>query len=290
MRDGRTRLLHYDTGNDEHKLWGLGLGCDGEIDILVQPISAAEAAGTWARVRELLDGSAPFALATLAEEGPTGGTLAVGASGQLLGTLGDAALDGKVAAAAGAALAVGRSRLETIDGGRRAFIEVLLPPPRLLVCGAGDDARPVVALAATAGFRVAVADHRPAYLTAQRFPDAQRLLQMNPQDAAPELPADGDTYAVVKTHSLRRDADWIRRLLATPVAYIGVLGPRARVGKILAELGAAGDRRVFGPVGLDVGADGPEQVGLSIVAELLAVRAGRAPRHLRDRTEAIHAA
>jgi xanthine/CO dehydrogenase XdhC/CoxF family maturation factor len=308
LQDGTTRVLHYDTGTDETKLWGLGLGCDGEVDILVQPIAAAEAVrvgGVWARVRELLAGDAPFALATLVEEGQPAGTIVVGAAGRLAGELaGDLigrpighpvgsgpdarALEAEVVRTAVDALAGGRSRLDTL-GARRVFTDVLEPPPKLLICGAGDDTRPTAALAASVGFRVFVADHRPAYLTAERFPQAQRLFLVRPEEEAPGLPADRDTYVVVKTHSLMRDTAWLKRLAATEIRYLGVLGPRGRIDKIAAELGLARDGRIFGPIGLDLGADGPEQVGLSIVAELLAVHARRTPRHLRERVEAIHA-
>jgi xanthine/CO dehydrogenase XdhC/CoxF family maturation factor len=92
----------------------------------------------------------------------------------------------------------------------------------------------------------------------------------------------------VKTHSLGNDREWMRRLIGTGVGYIGVLGPRARVEEILRQLGTESDDRIFGPVGLDLGAEGPEQVALSIVAELLAVRSRRAPGHLREREGSIH--
>jgi xanthine dehydrogenase accessory factor len=302
LDSGASRLLHYDTGTDESKLWGLGLGCDGEVDILVRPISAVDAAGDnglWTRVRALLDGDAPFALATLvdAEGGGPGDTIVVGTGGLLAGALREhrphfgpetAALEAEVVRLASAALAGGRSRFDTL-GARRLFTDVLLPPPKLLVCGAGDDARPTVALAAMMGFRVSVADHRSAYLTAERFPEAQRLFLIRPEEDAPGLPGDIDTYAVIKTHSLMRDTAWVKRLAATEIPYLGVLGPRARIEKIAAELGMHGDPRLFGPIGVDIGADGPEQVGLSIVAELLAVHAHRKPRHLRERLESIHA-
>jgi len=302
LKSGTTRVLHYDTGTDETKLWGLGLGCDGEVDILVQPIAAADAAaqdGLWARVRALLEGDAPFALATLIDEGQPAGTIVVGTGGRIAGALArrrdgadtgadTGALEADVIRLATAALAGGRSRVDTL-GARRVFSDVLLPPPKVLVCGAGDDARPTVAFAASAGFRVFVADHRPAYLTAERFPEAQRLFLIRPEDQAPGLPADRDSYAVVKTHSLMRDTAWLKRLAATDVPYIGVLGPRSRIEKIKGDLGLGGDARLFGPIGLDIGADGPEQVGISIVAELLAVRARRTPRNLRERGEPIHA-
>ena len=97
------------------------------------------------------------------------------------------------------------------------------------------------------------------------------------------------TYAVVMTHSLARDRGWVERLLATDVRYIGVLGPRVRTRDMLDILGADGDARIFGPAGLDVGADGPEHVTLSIVAELLACHRRRGAGQLRERGGAIHA-
>jgi xanthine/CO dehydrogenase XdhC/CoxF family maturation factor len=290
LRTGRARLLHYDTGTDDTRLWGLGLGCDGEVDILVSPVpsSAQDPDSAWARVRALLDGDQPFAIATVSEDGAGGGVVVAGAAGRIAGRLPDAGDDEAALAVAAAALRGGRPVVET-RGGRRLFADVLLPPPKLVVFGAGDDARPMVSFAAAAGFRVFVTDHRPAYLTAARFPEALRLFLHRPEDEnASEIPADRDTYAVVKTHSLARDTAWVQRLLATSVPYVGVLGPRARTGKVLAAAGGVGRERVYGPVGLDLGADGPEQVGLAIVAELLAVRSGRAPRHLREREEAIH--
>jgi xanthine/CO dehydrogenase XdhC/CoxF family maturation factor len=276
---GHARLRHYATGDDEDTVWGLGLGCNGEVDVLIQPV-AADAAATWARVGELLRGDAPFAIAYLLDESGPGSVTVVDGSGLLAG---DAAFE----PAASAALRERRSSWAQA-GDRKVFVEVLQPPPRLLICGAGEDARPLAWFAAAAGFRVLVADHRPAFLTAERFPAARGLLSMRPTDDAP-LPGGRETCAVVMTHSLDRDTEWVRRLLATEAPYIGVLGPRARTEGILEKIGARGSDRVFGPVGLDLGADGPEQVAISIVSELLSVWSGRELRHLRERATAVHA-
>jgi xanthine dehydrogenase accessory factor len=288
LRSGKARVLHYDTVDDDSRLWGLGLGCDGAVDILVQPISPADAAGPWARLRDELHGDSPLAVSVLVEDQGPGGVLVIGPSGPLAGTLGDPGVDAQVEAMASAALHRQQSMLAEL-GTRRVFTEVLLPPPTLLVCGAGDDARPLVNFAAAVGFRVVVADHRPAHLTAKRFPSALRLLRLRPDQGSSELPADRATYAVVKTHSLEHDAAWVQRLIGTDAPYVGILGPRARIKKVLTESGIRGNERVFGPVGLDLGADGPEQVALSVVAEVLAVWSGRSPRHLREREGALHA-
>ena len=262
LRTGASRVLHYATGDDESRVWGLGLGCDGEVDLVVQAITD-DARATCARARERLDGDEPFALTVTVEDAGRGDLALAPARGH-------------------------RTGLHT-DGGRRVFTEVLTPPSTLLVCGAGDDSRPLVAFAAAAGFRVVVADHRSGYLTADRFPQARRLLLMGPDEDSADLPVDTCTCAVVKMHSLTRDAEWVRRLADTDVPYIGVLGPRARTEKIVAGLPPPTRARIFGPVGLDLGADGPEQVALSILAEVLAVSAGRAPLHLRDRQVSVHA-
>jgi xanthine dehydrogenase accessory factor len=238
-------------------------------------------------VQGLLEGDAPFALSAPMEDGGRGGVLVVGESGRLAGGLEGPESDDLVEVSAQSALENRRSTCQAI-GSRKVFIEVLRPPPRLLVCGAGDDARPLVMFAAAAGFRVYVADPRTAYATRERFPEAREVLVVHPEEAQ-ALPADRESYAVVMTHSLKRDTEWVRRLHATPVPYIGLLGPRVRTSKILEELGIPGSDRVYGPVGLDLGADGPEQVALAVVAEVLSVWAGREPRHLREREEAVHA-
>ncbi len=289
IRTGRSRVLRYDTSDDEARVWGLGLGCDGRVEVLVLPISKEAASGPWARVRHLLQGDSPFAISLIVEEDGRGEVVAVGPSGRAAGGLDEKAADSAVEAAASAALRDRATRLEPF-GSRLVFTEVLLPPPRLLVCGAGDDARPLVSFAAAAGLRVFVADHRAAHLAARRFPEAWELLPLRPEELSQEVLLDRDACAVVKTHSLKQDTEWVRRLAGTDVFYIGILGPRKRTMKILADLGIEGDERIFGPVGLDLGADGPEQVALSIVAELLAVRARREPHHLRLRESAVHAA
>lgn len=285
LRDGRARLLAYETGGDEQTMWGLGLGCNGSIDVFVQPLGKDAAAVR--AVRDRLRGDGGFAIASTIAPSDRAGAVIVAGGGGTVGSTGDATLDRAVAATAARALAGGTPALDE-HGGVRVFVDVLTPPPWVLVCGAGDDAMPVARFAAQVGFRVAVADHRPAYLTTERFPDAARLLAGRSDAPFDDLPAGSDTYAVVMNHSLLHDREWSRRLLARDTRYVGLLGPRDRTEQIVEAIGAGRDR-VFGPVGLDLGADGPEQVALSVVAELLTVHAGRSPGHLRDRGAAIHA-
>ena len=177
----------------------------------------------------------------------------------------------------------------TVDGDRTVFTEVLRPPATLIVCGAGDDARPLVAYAADAGFAVTLVDHRQAFLTTDRFPSARRIVHLRPDADLHALGIGKHTLAVIKTHSFAHDRDWLRGFLTSGASYIGVLGPRPRADEMLGELNATGDPRVFAPVGLNLGADGPEQIAISVVAELLAVLSRQQPGHLREKGEPIHA-
>ncbi|HVT56943.1 MAG TPA: XdhC family protein [Thermoanaerobaculia bacterium] len=311
---GTPCLRHYHTGAEEDIVWGLGLGCNGLVDVFVQPATFGSLADLAGPLRQLCAGDTAFAVATVIEGGEElGATLAIDATGAVYGSLGTANLDRPAAEHARELLEPKRSIAVRGPGssahsavldlaGRRLFVEALQPPPHLVVCGAGDDARPLVDYAADAGFRVTVLDHRPALLEPRHFPAAARLAVARPESQDIDLPPAGRSLAVVKTHSLAHDREWVRRLLAAGLPYVGVLGPRERTEAILRDVavglgaqaaaGAASAppaERVFGPVGLDLGADGPRQVALAIVAELLAFVAQREPRHLSERREAIHA-
>ncbi len=258
LQDGTARRVHYDTSDEEDKVWGMGLGCNGKVDLFVQRITPREHAGFVEEVCALLGGDRPFALRTEID-GDARGRLSVMESAEV-----------------------------RTEWRGTTFTERLDPPPTLLICGAGDDALPLARFAHELGFRVTVADHRSAYLAPDRFPDGARRMQVRPEDALDELLVNANTYVVVKTHALAHDAVWVDRLLQTEAPYIGLLGPRERRDDILKRTDPAERDRLYGPVGLDLGGEGPEQVSLSIVAEALAVLHKRGAGHLKDRTKAIH--
>ncbi len=262
MKTGKPRRVHYDTSGRDDIVWGMGVGCNGKVDILVQP--AAGLRDVLQPVLKLLEGDRPFALAMRTD---TGETSVVAENFQSLEKIGEIFPN------------IGKSEIYT---------EILQPPPHLVVCGAGDDAMPMVRLAAEAGFRVTVVDHRPAYLAPERFPGAWRRVQARPEEAAGQIPAGANTLVVVKSHILNNDKGWVNRFAAADVPYIGLLGARSRRDDILSDLNAEQRKRVYGPVGLDLGAQGPEQIAVSIVAELMAVWSKRKPQHLRDRAHPIH--
>lgn len=289
MRSGIPQLLHYDTGPDDETPFGLGLGCNGAVDILVQCASAPEFLETSRRLALLLQGDEAFAVSTIVR-GPegVGRSIVLSTDGRPVGSTGDAKLDLVIAARASDLLRTGISQLHDF-GTHLVFTEIQLPPPALVIVGAGEDTRPLATSATDVGFRVTVVDHRPAYLTRDHYPAGTRLVKARADSDISALALGPRVYAVVKTHSLDHDREWIRRLLASDVAYIGVLGARARIQGMLRELDAEDDDRIFGPVGLDIGADGPEQIAVSVVAELLAVISAREAGHLRAREGFIHA-
>jgi xanthine dehydrogenase accessory factor len=205
-------------------------------------------------------------------------------------------VDAAAVEAARERLAVERSDVRPLVDGVRAFVEVLEPPVRLLVCGAGHDAIPLVRAAASLGWNAVVADDRPAFLNAERFPGAAAFVALPaPEKIAAETSIDDRTFAIVMTHNFLRDKEYLRALLSSPAAYIGMLGPAARTQRLLMELADEGvaitgsDRaRLHGPAGLDLGSEEPEEIAQSIVGEIIAVKRSRAGGFLKERAGPIH--
>ena len=135
-------------------------------------------------------------------------------------------------------------------------------------------------------------DRRAGLLTRERFPGAAALVRSAGDELSAAMPLDAECYAVVMNHNFADDQAYLRALLQAPVSYIGMLGPRQRTDRMLRTLAAEGpvdEGRVYGPVGLDIGTDGAEQVALAVIAEVLAARSGRRARSLRERLAPIHA-
>jgi len=298
MEEGRARLAGWDLTADDDEVWGLGLGCNGAIEVFIEPAErAAEIAGA---LRMALEREQPICLVTVVESPndavTPGARLVVTPEGAVQGSLGDAAATEEAAGAARELLEAGRSEIRTLAGGARAFVEVLQPPLRLVICGAGHDAVPLVAAAAALGWRAIVIDDRPVFLTLERFPEAARFVQVaEPGEVATEAPIDDRTVVVVMTHNFLRDRDYLRGLLKTSAAYVAMLGPAARTQKIFLDLAEEGveiteaDReRIHTPAGLDLGAEGPEEIAQAIIAEIVAVRHGRGGGYLRLRPGPIH--
>jgi xanthine dehydrogenase accessory factor len=186
----------------------------------------------------------------------------------------------------------GRSKTLEHEG-VRVFADVLGPPPRLLVIGAVDTADALCRAAGALGWHTIVADARAKFATRERMPHADELLVAWPEDALAQVRPDSATAVVVLTHDDKFDIPAIAGTLATDAFYLGAIGSRRNQERrrgVLLEEGVSEEalERLHGPTGLDLGAHTPAETALSILAEILAVRAGRSGGALRDATERIH--
>lgn len=280
----------FDLTAEGDEVWGYGLGCNGAMELFIEP---AEHAATTARaLRTAVQDERSCCLITVlgsSVEGiAPGDRLLRLEDGAIEGGLGSGEADARAVRLADAALAAGSSSIEEVDG-LRLFVEVLEPPPRLLVCGAGHDAIPLVRYAAELGWRVTVADVRRAFLDHERFPEAAGFVDLDPGRIEEVIDPTRRNYAVLMTHNYLRDIDYLRALLGADLEYLGALGPRKRTLQLLREL----DRvdaidHIHAPAGLDIGAEGPEEVAWAIAAEMLAVRRRRPGGSLNARPGPIH--
>lgn len=260
---GRPDAVTYDTTSENDLVWGVGLGCHGVVRVLLEPVAPRP---DWAgALAANFHQRRATRLAVFHGEGNQSRW------GTRLATPDDRPDPGQV------------------------FLESVPPPTALVIFGAGDDAQPLARLASELGWQVTIADPRPAFITRERFPTAQALVAGPATELVRLTAPDADTLAVVMTHHYVHDVPLIRDLLGLPLAYLGLLGPKKRAEKILSDLAGAGAiigpdqrRRLHAPVGLDLGADTPEQVALSILAEMQAGLTGRDAQPLHRRTRPIH--
>ena len=261
-------LVTVDHSTEGDELWGMGLGCRGVIDLLAEPPELA--AETLEALRAAREGRATYLLTGLDGERRV-------LTEQEADALGERA-----------AMAVAHGR-PTIIG--EAVLDPILPPLHLVVCGAGPDADPLVAAGLRHGWRVSVVDPRRSLLRPARFPGAT-LHDVEPAEAAEAVGAGEWTAVVLMSHDYLRDAAFLGGFVGRGVRYLGVLGPRDRTERLMAELGAsptdADVAALHAPAGLDLGADGAEEVATAIVGEILATLRGRSGVPLRERPGPIH--
>lgn len=258
---GAAELVVYDTTTENDLVWGVGLGCHGVVQVLIEKLPAQP---QWAM--------------TLAEN------LAARRPTRL-----DVVWQAKSPQALGTRLADSSAA----DAG--TFRQEVRPPASLLVFGAGDDARPLVRAASELGWWVTVADPRAAFATPDRFPEADRVICASAGTLVERVGPEPGSLAAVMTHHYVHDVPILRALLPLPLAYVGLLGPKKRAERILEDLKAGGSAfspgqlaRLHAPVGLDLGAETPEEVALAILSEMQAILAGRNARPLRERVKPIH--
>ena len=259
--DDRIVERRYDGRGSDDPVWGLGLGCEGAMRILLWRLDTGS---SLTLLRGWLSAAIRREPALLEIDLSNGdGALSMGSA---LGGDADSSSPSGV-------LPPGRATLR--DG---SFAVAAARVPALLLCGAGPDAEPVVRMASQVGWQVTVVDHRPAYVQAARFQDAIRVATVDAADPGAVVALDGFDAAVVMSHNLVADGRYLAALAVSDIPYVGLLGPAARRERLYAELGPLAERlrpRLRAPVGLDLGGASPEAIALSIVAELQASLHGR---------------
>jgi xanthine/CO dehydrogenase XdhC/CoxF family maturation factor len=296
---GRVELVTYDTRTPEDLVWGSGTGCGGRSELLLEPLDPEQAAAKAKLLREVAHLRECSVLATVVRASGVrlepGDQAVLGQGSPRL--IGFADLPAELRAVV-EATARNKLRLRSPSAVLHTWAaaeldvayEVCRPRMRLCVCGAGPDAVPLAALATRMGWQVTLIDHRPGMLSSDQWPEVDRMPVHSPAEAAAAIEQADCDAAVVMSHYYEWDLEWVGALLAAGVTYVGVLGPRRRTRRMIEDLGVseADAARLYAPVGLDIGGETPDEIALSIVAEVQAVRAGRPGAPLRERPGAIH--
>jgi xanthine dehydrogenase accessory factor len=271
VRDGAL-VEQYSTLFDDTAEVPFGLGCGGVVDLLIEPTGTAECRALMEAMGASLRGEAATLVTWLPE-----------AAGDkrlrrlILGVDGEVIFASEGLGAAKVECACGLEVGPEYEG---RFVEELRAPQRLVVLGAGDDAKPMVRIAWLLGWRVVVADRRPQLARAERFPEAERVVGL--AGSVGELGIGSDDAVVLMTHSYEQDREFLAAVLPLAPRYLGVLGARHRSSLLVSEAAAITGLsvaeccgRLYAPMGLDLGGDGPEAIALAVIAEVQACIQGK---------------
>lgn len=301
MISGEPTLVNYDTTSEEDIVWGLGLGCNGVVQVLIERLTLASTHLTF--ITECLRHHQQGVLATVFSiegqvQSKLGAHLILHSDQTVTSEIADPNLTTAISNDAHLALNDGHSYFKSYHlptGSVEVFIEVIQPPTSLIIFGTGFDVIPVVGFAKQLGWHVTVVDSRQSDTTPDKFNTADNVILTRPEVALNNVVVDERTVAVVMTHNYLHDLELLKQLLLAPKRYLGILGPKSRTERLLQDLRTQGIvfteaqmRQLYSPVGLDIGADNPEEIALAIIAELQAVLTNRSGGFLRERKGAIH--
>ena len=296
LSSGVPLLLSYDLSESDEVAWGLNMGCPGTLQVILEPFEG-ERAEQFCAVAE---GSGPLVVGIIYRTSASGGEGEPGGSWALLpdGILqvyGGAEISDEVLRDISTRALEGEQGIVPVTEApeeTRALVEVLAEPRRLCILGAGPDTSHLLRIVDGLGWSTEVVDPRSAPPGLELFPQATRVVRAEPVEIVEDLSLDASTAVVLTSHNFPRDVELLRRLARLPVGYVGLLGSRGRRASLLEKL--AGEEvamlgeRLHAPVGLDIGAESPAEIALSIAAELQAVMVGRRGGSLRDAEGPIH--
>lgn len=302
LASDRAEVFTYDTTAEEVSIFSLNMGCRGVMRVLLEPVGAES--GIIRVIRGVQETREAVASAVLI--GSESSDVPVGSRIYLKGgqTTPDADIYGMCGRCItlsadlftfnGSASVYETITYETAEGLTEFVFEMIRPPVRLSILGAGADAVPLADMAWSIGWQVDAYDHRPAFLTRDRFANAESL-NLSERNTLPKLKADDLTAVVLMNHNYDRDKELLPAALRSEAFYVGALGPKKRTAQIMDELKEAGEtfeiaqlERLRSPAGLDIGGDSPETIAVSIIAEIQSVLKKRTGGPLNDRVAPIY--
>ena len=303
MAQQQPMLVTYDTMDDDDATLGVGLGCNGIIHILIEPIHAHKPDNPITLIEQILSKRQNgvfvtlFSLTNRAALQPGTCYMLTATQHNSTGLL-SPPLKNTIAQDAALVLKQNRSETKTYftDVEYTGFVELIKPAISLIIVGAGNDAIPLTQMAAVLGWETMVIDGRPNYANTARFPLATRILVANAGQVCPQLDIDENTAMVLMTHNYNYEFALLQQVLKLNLSYLGILGPKKKLDRLLTELEENGTaitqqhlKNIYGPVGLDIGSDGPEEIALAITAEIKAVLSQRNGLSLKYKVTGIHA-
>jgi xanthine dehydrogenase accessory factor len=293
-------LVTYNTLDEDDVEFGVQLGCHGIVHILFEPVDPLKSVHPIALLEACFLQRKDAVLVTMFSlknrQGHQPGTCFFSDGEKIYNAITENKLAETIKRDVTVSLPERLSVLkEYKDHELAAFLELVEPPVSLMIIGAGNDALPMVEIATTLGWQVTIIDGRPAHATRQRFPGANDIIVGKPGEARNKISIDKRTVIILMTHNYHYDLEMLALLLQEDCPYIGMLGPRKRSDRMLAELKDRGlvisearKNILYGPTGLDIGAETSEEIALSVLAEIKAVLTTRKGSFLRDRQEGIH--
>lgn len=300
MIDKIPQTVTYDTREGSNQNLGIGLGCNGVIDVLIEPIDTHDSFATITLFKSLVASEGVGAMATVfrGPNGETGNKLLYSSESGARGNVQDIRLREKLEHDLKNVLheRVSQARTYEVDGSPYdVFVELVQPAVSLIIFGGGVDARPVSALAKTLGWDVTVTDECVAHIAPLFFPTADKLSLCQRTYIDRDFTIGRNTACVLMSHNYEYDRDVLKKLLKTATPFIGILGPRKRFDKMLAEYTQSGlslseddFARIHSPVGLDIGAEAADEIAVSIIAEIQGKFANRKGGPLKYRSGPIH--
>jgi xanthine/CO dehydrogenase XdhC/CoxF family maturation factor len=293
MQEKKAKLVVYDTSNEDDVEVGYQLGCNGIIQVLIEPINNDDLISPISLLKEAIANRGKAIIVTVFSlknnSSQKGTCLLLKESGTMLETIHDKVLLDKLLVDANIALQNNQSSIRKYvydDNELTAFINILKPQVTLVLVGAGNDAMPLVKMGEVIGWKVVVVDGRANYANKKRFSAVCQVMVSKAEEIFSSIEIDDQTMFVLMTHNYNYDLAVLRQLILLNARYIGILGSRNKLSRMIEELSAEGIdankelSNVYSPVGLDIGAETPEEIALSIMAEIQAVLSGKGRNHL----------